>query len=311
MEEPIRVPEDYSGEVIDLTSDAEMLEFERRLPPPFDAYLYIRAPDSYTIVSHLTINLTALGITINVSLKCVVCIQCCRAVDYTALHDHIHSHTSYIDIPDTLSRDLAEEFDLALLANTEYPSIAIPPVFGIPIQTEVFYFCGACHRGYHDMETLRVHQASRCHAPRKARSAYMAYAQCLTKGKNKRWFPVDISGLERRKDAQPDYASLFENTHPPPVDFSKLPIQNLDDEQNLGQFLFREGWLAFMDGFTPEEMVEGSRGITADDEPWAIALKGASLRFLTKIQPLIDEQQTFGLLKAIAEICPSYVFIFL
>ncbi|KAF8953005.1 hypothetical protein BDZ97DRAFT_1930113 [Flammula alnicola] len=278
----ITVPPHPFGEVIVIVSDSDTSDNEEleHLPlSKFDPSSVIHEPDEYTIINHLTINLPALGIIINTLLKCVICLHCSRAVEFTGIERHIHTHLKFVNIPDALSEDLGTEFGLVPLKEIGYFSAPIPPVFGIPIYEDPYYFCGKCHRGYQDYPTLRSHQSNkeRCTVERKEKSFHVGYAQSITKGSRKRNFQVDIACLRSREEI--NYANLFE------------------DEQNLGQFFYREKWASFVAGYTPEEIREACRG-AMPDEPVGQALKAAANRYITNIQASIQDQQTYGFLKS-------------
>ncbi|KAF8963704.1 hypothetical protein BDZ97DRAFT_1919490 [Flammula alnicola] len=306
----ITVPPHPFGEVIVIVSDSDTSDNEEleHLPlSKFDPSSVIHEPDEYTIINHPTINLPALGIVINTLLKCVICLHCSRAVEFTGIERHIHTHLKFVNIPDALSEDLGTEFGLVPLKEIGYFSAPIPPVFGIPIYEDPYYFCGKCHRGYQDYPTLRSHQSNkeRCTVERKEKSFHVGYAQSITKGSRKRNFQVDIACLRSREEI--DYANLFEVHHPPPLNFSQLPMRSPEDEQNLGQFFYREKWASFVAGYTPEEIREACRG-AMPDEPVGQALKAAANRYITNIQASIQDQQTYGFLKSIAQISPGHAF---
>lgn len=81
-------------------------------------------------------------------------------------------------------------------------------------------------------------------------------------------------------------------------------MQDVEDKQNLDQFLSREGWLEYVAGNQPSDIVDACRMASAEESP-GLLLQKAAIRYLTNVQPLIHEQQAFGLLARIAQISPT------
>ncbi|KAF8872171.1 hypothetical protein CPB84DRAFT_1753691 [Gymnopilus junonius] len=308
MDNEIRVPADYHGEVIDedMITDIEATEFERCQPPPFNPSDYICLPDASTITAHKAVNLQALGLVVNKTFKIVICLHCHRAPDIETIVAHVKEHLPKpIAIPANLSELLITTFGVVPLRLVRYFSSPIPPVFGVNVYRDPYVFCKTCNRGYANLSILRGHQsnAGRCHNPRKERRYYMSYAQSLTFTSHHRYFPVDITRLQRRTEAQPDYVAVFTVTHPPAVDFSALPLQDVEDELNLNQFMFREGWNSYTRDKLASDIIESSRA-ALKEETWGFASLKAATRYLGKIQGLINQHYSFGLLTQIGDICP-------
>lgn len=299
---PMAVPE-----IIDLTLDDDTPEPESR---DFDPRSYVQLPDTHTIIVHDTYNLPALGIVINTLLKCVVCIECGEGIDPSNICDHAAKHNPHHSAPPSIVGDLTREFGLVTMQHVAYPDHLIRPVFGIPIDPEPLVFCGACHRGFHGGAVgLKNHQSNmgRCNVLPKDRTSYAGYGQILTKGPHKRFFPVDISVLDRRPSNPPKYSQIFQDTMPPPFDYSTMPVQDVDDHQNIGSFLFREGWLDVVKGYSAVEILEAVRLPDPETEPWGKALQRAAHRYMAHVQPVISRNHGFGLTEAIAQLYASYV----
>jgi hypothetical protein len=94
---------------------------------------------------------------------------------------------------------------------------------------------------------------------------------------------------------------------PPPFDYSKMLVKDVDDHQNMSSFLFREGWLDLVTGYPPDEILEATRLPDPDEEPWGKALQKAAHRYMAHVQPLISRHHGFGLTEAIAQFYLSYV----
>jgi hypothetical protein len=305
----IVVPPELLGAVIELSSDSEESDTEApdvlSFPPRFDQSLYIRTPDRYTIVYDDQFNLPALGIVINTLFRSIICIKCAYGVQVSCLERHLRAHLKIVDIPENLGDTLEVKYKIVAHKDIEYFSKPVPPVFGVDIYENPYIFCGTCHRGYQDLATLKAHKSNRKRCAKGDNGPnYTGYGQCINEGSHRRIFRVDVTKLVRKDQVRPDYLSIFKATHPPPTDFSKLPMRSPEDEQNLSQFFSREGWLTFVDGYTGDEIVEACRG-SNPDEPLGVALKAAARRYIGKVQPIIQMGHGFGFVKSVAQISPS------
>lgn len=291
----ILVPPELQGTVVDVEDISE-----------FNPSCYDIVPDEHTISAHGSRNLLALGIVVNTLLKCVICVECGEGVEPHALCVHARKHNPYHTASDPLVEELVGEYNLVTMDQVPYPDHSIRPLFGLAIHPEPLYFCGTCHRGFRTVPSLTSHQSSmaRCDVSRKDRFSYRGYGQRLTNGKHRRFFPVDVSGLECRSTPDVDYSEMFSSTMPPPVDYSKVPIQDVEDKQNLSSFLFREGWLEAVQGYTASELNEATRLPTKYDAPWGKGLQMAAHRAMAHVQPLIGRQHGFGLTESIAQFYP-------
>lgn len=268
-----------------------------------DISLYDIVPDDDTVVYDAAHNLPALGIIINTLLKVVICVECGEAIEPALVCAHVKQHNAHYKPGATILEDLREKYGIVPLAEIAYSAGPIRPIFGIPIKPEQLYFCAACDRGYSSLVSLRGHQSNgkRCHVPIAERACYMLYGQRLTKGPTKRYFPVDTSCLSLRQDIPLAYSTVFGTTMPPPPDYTKLPVQDIEDPQNLSSFLFREGWLDAVKGFTPADIQEVTRLPDAKSEPWGKRLQLAAHRALANVQLLVNEHHTFGMTHNIAQ----------
>ncbi|KDR76860.1 hypothetical protein GALMADRAFT_210699 [Galerina marginata CBS 339.88] len=306
-EEEIHLPPGLAGETIDLTEE-ERVQMDQAVPDDYDSSLYINSPGEYDIVDHPRIKLSVYDLTVNNQLHCVSCIECKRVLELGTVKAHIRAHVKNVEIPEDIVDILMEEFGVVPCAEIDYPPYPITPVFGIQIRQSPHYFCGVCHRGYTDSGTLRVHQSTRCYTAVNQRQFYVTYAQTLQNGRGMHYFPVDISKLTLRKNNQVDYVQIFQDTYPPPTNYSKLPITCLEDKQNLSQFVHREGWLNLLEGYTPEDIVDACRPTV--DEPWSGELRGAATRYLETVQILIRGAHTYGILKTLCTVSPMQVVDF-
>lgn len=261
-------------------------------------------PDDHTVIYDATHNLPVLGITINTVLKAVICMECCEGIEPASIITHAKQHNPHYKPAATIIVDLQARYGLVSLAEVPYSAQQIQPIFGIPIEPQHLHFCAACDRGYRSASTLRGHQSNgtRCNVPIGQRASYMSYGQKLSKGPHKRYFSVDISRLSRRQNIPLSYSRIFQATMPPLPDFTALPIHDIEDQQNLGSFLFREGWLDVIKGLTPSDVQDIVRLPNAEKEPWGKQLQLASHRALAGVQDLIREHHGFGLTQLLAQV---------
>lgn len=273
-------------------------------PGEIDVALYDITPGEDTVVRDSRYNFPALGIIVNTAFKAVICMECGEALDPVSICTHTRLHNPHNRPLPTIVEDLRERYGIVALNEIPYASEKVYPVFGVPIEPHLLQFCGECHRGYSSLDSLRGHQSSgsRCHVPLAQRSSYLSYGQKLTKGPHRRYFSVDVSRLSRRQDIAGFHSGLFKTTMPPPPDFSTLPVQDLEDHQNLGSFLHRAGWLDALTGFTPADTQEATRLPDVETELWGKQLQDASHRALATIQPLIQRHFAFGLTREIAQV---------
>ncbi|KAH9477263.1 ATP-dependent DNA helicase tlh1 [Psilocybe cubensis] len=268
-----------------------------------DVSLYDIVPDDHTVIYDDAHNLPALGIVINTFLKIVICIECGEAIEPASVCAHVKQHNAHYTPGPTLLEDLRRKYGIVSLAEIAYSAGPIRPIFGIPIEADQLHFCSKCHRGYNSLLSLRGHQSNgqRCQVPITQRACYTMYGQILTKGPSKRYFPVDTSCLSLRQDIPFAYSTVFGTTMPPPPDYTQLPVQDIEDPQNLSSFLFREGWLDAVKGLTPVDIQEVTRLPDAKTEPWGKQLQLAAHHALASVQLLVNEHHTFGMTHNIAQ----------
>ena len=264
-------------------------------------------PDDTTVPRDDVHNFPALGIVINTVLKVVICVDCQEGIDPVSIRNHVKQHNKYAKPSATITEDLQERYGVVSLANVAYPSAPISPIFGVPVERQLLYFCGTCHRGYTSSINLRGHQSngSRCFTPLAERECYRMYGQRLTNGPHKRYFPVDASKLSRRQNNPLLYSNIFETTLRPLPNYSSEPIQGVEDEQNLGSFLFREGWLRIVKDIAPEDIEEAIRLPDEETEVWGRNLQLASHRAMAAVQSLVCDHHGFGLTQLIAQVHSS------
>ena len=282
-------------------------------PPPTSSPLeiprisnmdYHPLPDDMTIVHHPPFNLPALGIAINLNFHCVVCLTCQRGLDPSALLLHWKRDHPIIDVPEELPTVLQTTYQLVSLQSITYSKRPIPPVFGIPVQEEPYYFC-ECGKGSMSYESLRSHQTRsaysdqlQCPLHEKKPSYHMGYAQRLAS--NKPFFEVDIRCWRLACEDYSCYHLAYSQSLPPLRDYSQMNIKGAEDEMNTSSFFYTQRWLRFLDGYKPEEIREVYQ-MTATDAPFGDKLRAVGEAFLLRSNEDIEKHNTFGLLNLIGQ----------
>ncbi len=100
-------------------------------------------------------------------------------------------------------------------------------------------------------------------------------------------------------------SDIFETTLRPLPNYSSEPIQGVEDEQNLGSFLFPRGWLRIVKDIAPEDIEEAIRLPDEETEVWGRNLQLASHRAMAAVQSLVCDHHGFGLTQLIAQVHSS------
>lgn len=127
----------------------------------------------------------------------------------------------------------------------------------------------------------------------------MGYAQAIQNGHAKRYIEVDISTLSPKKAL--DYAEVFMSQPPSTLDHSLYPISGPEDDMSLNSFFAQDGWLKHVEGMLPADLVEARRTCQKEDSTGGL-LRSIALRYLQKIQPLIQENITYGIIRAVGSV---------
>ena len=262
---------------------------------------YRPIPDDQTIVHHPSYDLPRYGISINLRLRCLVCLNCNRAIDCDKMIDHLKKDLPLVEVPSDLPATLQTAYNLVTYTNVKYPEGPIPPVYGILLEPQQAYFCD-CGHGNHTLSTLRIHQnrteerpcPRRLHNPRH----HIGYAQRLTN--NRRLFEVDISMMRPVSDDDTHYPLAYRQSLPALREYSKLEIKGAEDEMNVSSFFYKERWLDHLKGYTPEDIMEVCKDVTTEF-PLAGVLRKVAYEFLRRSNELIKRHSSFGLPRAMGQ----------
>ncbi|KAJ7732860.1 hypothetical protein B0H16DRAFT_1769910 [Mycena metata] len=271
------------------------------VPPPDAPQLhlpdYLRPPDADTVVHHKSFKLLYLDMVINKQHRIIICLTC-----ETAVEGHIHAHVPHIPVPKDLALKLTEEYELRRFENLHFPTNNPAPVFGLALTDKLFFFCDRCHHGYGNCESLRAHQNGAGTCPRPGPNTHRrGYGQCFTTGAYNSVFQVDPSRLPLRDENEVDRVLLFTTTRPLPIDYSSVPFAIPEREDDLNQFMHREGWAKHVQDYTPQDLDDASRAST-DDDGAHYELKDVVIHYVHRVQDKIDGMTSFGLRKTLAKV---------
>ena len=253
---------------------------------------YYRIPGADTITSVPGFNLLPFNIVVSTKLKAAICLGCSLPIlPPSSIPNHVQHHLPAMVVPLPLLELLVEQFDLD--DQVHYPPVITEPIYGIPLIEKPLLFCVGCNKGYHNLDDLRAHQSSN-HCPQ---GHQVGYGQLIA-GIRRRIIQVKVDDLVKKASLDIDYPSLFRQNSLPCPNYSRLPISVPENESNLSAFYRQDTWLAHIEGHTPENLIDACRTHSNDDSLGAV-LRGLAQRYLEQIQPKIQENVNYGLLKNI------------
>lgn len=243
-----------------------------------------------------------MGIVVNLHFRCVICLNCERAVDTKNLVEHIRKDLPFIEVPDDLPAVLEATYKLVPYSSIVYKPGPIPPVFGIPLQSNPFFFC-KCGKGYSTYEGMRSHQTRvgehACAQKSKKPRYHKGYGQRLTS--NRSIFEVNaIDWLLTCNNNLDRYPLVFTQSIPPLRDYSKMEILGAEDEMNTSSFFYTQRWLSHLKGYTAEDIQEATLGSTPE-APYGDRLKHVAEEFLSQANAEIQKHSSFGILKLMGQ----------
>ncbi|KAF7371537.1 hypothetical protein MVEN_00008600 [Mycena venus] len=212
-----------------------------------------RSPDEHTVIHHPTLNLPAFDIIINTLYRVVICLSCATAVELGSIEDHIHSHFPSIPVPNGLAAQLTAEYNLVSQKDIVYPRNSPPPIYGLRLTKDTYFFCGRCGRGYADADTLysHQHQTARCPSNGLPNSHTIGFGQYFTMSRHHRIFQVDPFKLPPFEPETPDQAfEIYKATRPAAIDYSNTPFVMPLRDQDQHLLLNREGWGDHISSYT-------------------------------------------------------------
>ncbi|KAF8801839.1 hypothetical protein BYT27DRAFT_7261632 [Phlegmacium glaucopus] len=269
--------------------------------PPISIHDYTPFPDENTVVHHPPYNLPSMGIIINTHFRCIICLNCQRAVNASNLIEHVRKDLPLVEVSEDLPSILEAYYNLLPYASIVYGRTTISPVFGIPLEKNPIYFCD-CGKGYATYETLRTHQTRvgerSCLLRQQSPSYHQGYGQRLTGHRN--FFEVDPSRWCLAPNDYSHFPLAFSRSLPPLRDYSKMEIKGAEDEMNTSSFFFTQRWLAHLEGFSPEDVNEVTKQLSPD-APFGERLRQVAEEFLSLANAQIKKHNSFGILKLIGQ----------
>lgn len=254
---------------------------------------------------HPQLNLSSLGIVINTRYKAVVCISCAHAITTHDLHLHVNKHFPFVSVSPDFEQTLREEFGVSD-GTPPLPRDCPPPVFGIAVEAEPFYFCSQCSKGYRTLAVLKSHQRSteRCPpGPNHDHTYTRGYAQTFFFGGTRHsFFQVNADLLPHRQynDTQAYQTALIDSL-PPPDDYDNLPLVAPQDNLDLGNLMHRERCLDHLEGLKPLDIQDMVR-LTVKEDGTLHHLGDHTREYLASITMAIEKHASFGVPRLFAKI---------
>ena len=269
---------------------------------------YRPLPTDETVVDHPAVNLPSLGIVINLHFRCIICINCERAINPSNLDEHIHKDLPLVEFPSDLQMILEKTYKVVPYSTVKYSPGPISPVFGVPLHRLPLFFC-ECGKGYNNLNVLRVHQ-TRDERPCPLRAMnpkyHQGYGQRLTS--NHPYFEVDPSVWLKDQDDRTHYRTAFARSLPPLCDYSTMEIKGAEDEMNTSSFFYTERWLSHLEGYSPKDVQEVLL-LSTNEAPYGERLRMVAEQFLDLANAKIKSYTSFGILKMMGQTTEYVIFL--
>ncbi|KAJ7699157.1 hypothetical protein B0H16DRAFT_1749468 [Mycena metata] len=112
---------------------------------------------------------------------------------------------------------------------------------------------------------------------------------------------LDPSLLPPVPDEEVDLVGLFTTTRPPPINYSNIPFAIPVRAEDLNKFLYREGWLQHIEGFTSDELEDACR-VSSEADRSHSELKDLVVGYIQRVQSESSKLMAFGLRKTLAKV---------
>lgn len=259
-------------------------------------------PDAHTVTEFLEVNLLKLNFSINTHLHVAVCRQCHAILSPpSTITLHVLSHLKHATMPDNFLADLMETHELR--TEPQFPSFAIPPVYGLAIHPKSLYFCSECHRGYTTVASFTSHQNHSHHdCP-----YYVAYGQAIQTANTRRFIPISLDDVPTTESISFDFLDAFTQSITPRRVPAETVLSLPEDTMSFQSFYYTDGWLLHLKDHTPSALEEARRlHKTPGDDSHPLDQHGAVLRclaqnYLSSIQPHIAANANYGLLSQLGQ----------
>jgi hypothetical protein len=298
---PRDIPSPLPLQTVPPSSSRSMTSSPVQLPLIFNSQ-YRPLPHAQTIVHHPPYDLPSLGISIDLRLRCIICLNAGRAVDCSKLIAHLRQQLPLIEVNPELPDVLQSAYNLVPYRSIVPSPGPITPVFGLPFHETPLLFC-SCGKGYSTHDSLRSHQTKtdfrQCLLRDENPKYHMGYGQQLTKAQS--FFEVDPDSCRLASEDYERYNVVYTQTLPPIRDYSNLDIQGAEDEMNTSSFFYSQRWLEHLKGYTPQDILEVYGQATEEVPSDELLLRQVGLDYLMSSTKEINKHNSFGLLKLMGQ----------
>ncbi|CAK5267726.1 unnamed protein product [Mycena citricolor] len=273
--------------------------------PQFDHTQYDIPLGPDTVTHDDDVDFERYNITINKTLRLLVCISCSKAIGPARLRRHILDKWPHLEVPDDIGKKLQDKYGLAGADDWSFPTARIPPVYGLAVLPDPYLFCNQCHHGYSSLSSLETHHYKRTceRPPGHLPGSFIGYGQ--TAGFDPRVvFPVDVSLLAPRVRQLGFTTKLFDVL--PRPDYSHLPISKPVNSCNIDLLFKNEDFYSLVGTLTPEQVNQSvdCTPHTVEDKLISTHLDVVSRAYCKSIQAAITKSPA-GLRKLMAQLGPE------
>jgi hypothetical protein len=189
---------------------------------------------------------------INTKYMAIICTQCKHAVAPDNASTHAHQFHPSCKVPGSFVVELTNKYP-GLKSEKIHPGGVVQPIFGLALPMAQYLVCARCLRGYSNHASLRNHV---CDNPQKDLEGrppkFSSLVQTFFRGPRLCYFPITTPTSKAEEGCVDDFA-LFQSQYPQ-VDVIEDEIAGPADYRELDQFLYKEGWISHVTGYSRSEL---------------------------------------------------------
>jgi hypothetical protein len=189
---------------------------------------------------------------INTKYMALICTQCKHSVAPDNASTHAHQFHPSCKVACSFVAELKNKYPW-LKSEKIHPGGVVQPIFGLALPMAQYLVCARCLRGYSNHASLRNHV---CDNPQKDLEGrppnFSSLVQTFFRGPKLCYFPITTPTSKAEKKCVDDFA-LFLSQYPQ-VDVIEDEIAEPADYRELDQFLYKEGWISHVAGYSRSEL---------------------------------------------------------